>query len=174
MSINKFIGIGNICADVEIRTVGQSQVGKFNLAMTERFKKQDGTAGEQTEFLTCEVWGKESIFPFLKKGVQVYVEGPIRTEKWNDQNNQPHYSTKCRVQSIRLLSQAQQQSQPRQQSAPPAPQTYSQPAQPSRPGRGAQGQLPYQPYGAVANPPQQPPMAQQLDPSNYPGDLPFD
>lgn len=174
MSINKFIGIGNICADVEIRTVGQSQVGKFNLAMTERFKKQDGTAGEQTEFLTCEVWGKDSLFPFLKKGVQVYVEGPIRTEKWNDQNNQPHYSTKCRVQNIRLLSQVQQQPQPKQQSAPAAPQTYSQPAQPPRPSRGAQNPLPYQPYGAVANPPQQPNMAQQLDPSNYPGDLPFD
>lgn len=171
MSINKFIGIGNICADVEIRTVGQSQVGKFNIAMTERFKKQDGTAGEQTEFLTCEIWSRDSVLPYLKKGVQVYVEGPIRTEKWTDQNNQPRYSTKCRVQTINLLGQPQQQQAPRQQGRPAAPQTYSQPPQ-QQPRSGVPTQLPYQPYGAVAQP-QQPPMAQQLDPNSYPGDLPF-
>lgn len=197
MSINKFIGIGNLCADIEIRQVGQSQVGKVNLAMSERFKKQDGSVGENTEFITLEIWDKTSVFPYLKKGTQVYAEGSIRTDKWTDQNGQQHFATKVRVQNIQLVGQRPQQAQ---QPAPvqyqqPAPPQYQQPAQPQYqqpiPLAGYPGapQNPQQQsYAPIVTPPQapapqyqqpapapapQPPMAQQLDPNNYPGDLPF-
>ena len=157
------MAIGNLCANVEVRQVGQSNVGKFNLAMNERFKKQDGTVGEATEYLTCEVWGKDAFYPYLVKGQLVYLEGSIRTESWEDQNGQKHYSTKCRVQTIQLLGP-----KPQQQAAQPA-------QQPAWSASTAPPQPQYQPpYGAVAQPPKpQAPTQQQLDPNEYPGDLPF-
>ena len=181
------MGIGHICADVEVRQVGQSNVGTITLAMTERYTKQDGTKGEQTEFLKCELWGKDGIYPFLKKGCQVYVEGSIRTESWEDQNGQKRYATKCRVQSVQLLgskpttegqvtqaaAQTYAQQRPQQFSQPtysvPTPPQPRQVPQPPQPG--------YQPpYGPVAQPPIPPqtPMPQydpnDLPPNNYPGD----
>lgn len=170
MSINKFIGIGNLCADIEIRQVGQSQVGKVNLAMSERFKKQDGSVGENTEFITLEIWDKTSVFPYLKKGTPVYAEGSIRTDKWTDQNGQQHFATKVRVQNIQLVGQRPQQ--PAQQ--PPQPQ-YQQ--QQSYAPIATPPQAPAPQYQQPAPPPApapQPPMQQQLDPRNYPNDLPSD
>ncbi len=152
MSLNRFMGIGHICADVEVRQVGQSNVGKVTLAMSEKFKKQDGTVGEHTEFLTCDIWGKDAVYPFLKVGVQVYVEGSIRTETWDDPNGQKRYSTKVRVQNIQLLGsrpQAQQQPAQPQAHAGFSQPTYSQPQYqapaPPRPVQAPQPQMPPQP-----------------------------
>lgn len=178
------MGIGNICADVEVRQVGQSNVGSITLAMSEKFRKQDGTIGENTEFLKCEMWGKDAIYPYLKKGVQVYVEGTIRTESWDDQSGQRRYTTKVRVLNIQLLGNRPSVEQQVTQSAaqtyahqrPPqySQPSYSAPIPPQAPPAPMPPQPGYQPpYGAVAQPPVPPQPMNQPDPENYPGDLPF-
>lgn len=135
MSINKFIGIGNITRDAEVRTVGQSQVAKFGLAMNERYKKQDGTMAETTEFIDVEYWGNAGVHQYLVKGQMVYVEGSIRTEKWTGQDGQPRYTTKIRAMSVQLLGRPQQTQtapapQPQYQQAPaPQPQYNQAPPQ---------------------------------------------
>lgn len=202
MSVNKVILLGNLTSDPQVRVVGQSQVAAFGLATNERFKKADGTIVENTEFHNIELWGNAGVIQYLRKGTPVYIEGSIKTDKWQDQNGQNHSVTKIRAATLQLVGNKPQQAAPQQQyppypqyqqSAPPqgypgAPQpgyqqSYGAVAQPQMP---PQQQVPPMPQGAPfppqqqaapmppATPPGQPSMAQQLDPNNYPGDLPFD
>lgn len=131
MSLNKFMGIGNLTRNAEVRQVGQSTVARFGLAMSEKFKKQDGTLGENTEFLDIDLWGQPGVHPYLVKGQMVYVEGSIRTEKWNDQQGQPHSATRVRAHMVQLLGSRPQAAAPAPQPAAPqyqqahAPQQYA-------------------------------------------------
>lgn len=199
MSINKVILVGNLTKDAEIRTVGQQQVASFGLATSERFTDRNGQKQELTEFHNIELWGSAGVYPYLKKGTQVYVEGSIKTDKWTDQQGQPHEAKKIRAFTLQLVGQRPQQAQ---QSAPqqyqqPVPPQYQQPAQPQyqqpiHPAGypGAPQNPQQQSYAPIVTPPQAPaqqyqqpapppapavppPMAQQIDPNNYPGDLPF-
>lgn len=194
MSINKVILVGNLTKDAEIRTVGQQQVASFGLATSERFTDRNGQKQELTEFHNIELWGSAGAYPYLKKGTQVYVEGSIKTDKWTDQQGQPHEAKKIRAFTLQLVGQrpqqpAQQPPQPQYQQ--PVPPQYQQPIPPAGyPGApqnpqqqsyapiATPQQAPAQQYRQPAPPPApalvpQPPMAQQLDPNNYPGDLPF-
>ena len=134
MSINKVICIGNLTRDAEVRTVGQNQVAKVGLAMTEKFRKQDGTIGENTEFIDIEVWGQAGVYPYLLKGQMVYVEGSIKTQKWTGQDGAQHQQTFIKAASIQLLGQRPQAQQPAAAPraaapTPPAPQYPSAPPQ---------------------------------------------
>lgn len=179
MSINKVILVGNLTKDAEIRTVGQQQVASFGLATSERFTDRNGQKQELTEFHNIELWGNAGVYPYLKKGTQVYVEGSIKTDKWTDQQGQPHETKKIRAFTLQLVGQRPQQAQQ------PAPQQYQQPIPPAGyPGAPQNPQQ--QSYAPIVSPPMptvsaqqyqppvQPPMQQQLDPRNYPNDLPPD
>ena len=116
MSVNRFIGIGNITRDAEVRTVGQQQVAKFGLAMSEKYRKNDGTIGENTEFINVELWGQAGVHQYLVKGQMIYVDGSIKTDKWQGQDGQWHYETKVRAFSVQLIGARPQQQAPAQSS----------------------------------------------------------
>lgn len=103
--------LGNLTRDAEVRQVGQSQVAKTSVAVTEKFRKADGTFGESTEYFDVEIWDKAGIYPYLKKGSSVLVLGQIKTDKWQDQQGQNHESKKVRVQVIQLAGNKTQQQQ---------------------------------------------------------------
>jgi len=131
MSYQQITILGNLTRDAEVRQVGQSQVAKIGVAVSDRFRKQDGTIGESTEFFDAEIWDKAAVYPYLVKGQQVLVIGQFKTEKWTDQNGQPRETRKIRVLNIQLCGgkpQAQPQAQPA--AAPPAPGYAPQPAAP--------------------------------------------
>lgn len=192
MSLNKFIGIGNITRDAESRQVGQTTVAKFSIAMNEKFKKQDGTIGENTEYLDVEYWGNAAIHPYLTKGQLVYIEGPIKTEKWTGNDGVAKTSTKVRAMAIQLLgarkenAQAPVQPAPMQAPAPApaqAPYMNQAPPQVQYPGYPPQPGYPQQQYGQPVPPPpappqptqvpQYPPMNNPAYTQNNPDDLPF-
>lgn len=131
MSYQQITILGNLTRDAEVRQVGQSQVAKIGVAVSDRFRKQDGTMGESTEFFDAEIWDKAPVYPYLVKGQQVLIIGQFKTEKWTDQNGQPRETRKIRVLNIQLCGskpQAQPQAQPA--AAPPAPGYAPQPAAP--------------------------------------------
>ena len=189
MSINKFIGVGNITRDAEVRQVGQNNVAKFSIAMNEKFKKQDGTIGENTEYLDVEYWGNTNVHQFLTKGQLVYVEGPIKTEKWTGNDGVTKSSTKVRAMTIQLLGSKRENAQapaPAQPTPPqaPAPAPYPNqapyPQQPKYPGYQPQPGYPQVTYAqptppppTTAQPPQYPPMNSAAYTQNNPDDLPF-
>lgn len=108
-SVNKVILIGNLGKDPETRSFGNGgMVAKFPIATTEAYRDKDGNRVEQTEWHNIEVWGELAKIAeqYLRKGKQVFVEGSIRTETWED-NGVKKYSTKIRATNFTMLGSAQ-------------------------------------------------------------------
>ena len=104
--INKAIIVGNLGADVELRyTQSGTPVASFRVATTERWKGQDGQMQEQTEWHSCNAWGKlaEICGKYLQKGSKVYIEGSINTRKWQDKTGADRYSTEIKVREMKML-----------------------------------------------------------------------
>lgn len=107
-SLNKWIGIGNLGRDPEMRTFPSGdQVANVTLATTDKWKdKQSGEPREHTEWHRLVFNGRlaEIAGQYLRKGSQVYVEGSIRTRKWQDQaTGQDRYATEVRVDQMQML-----------------------------------------------------------------------
>jgi len=99
--INKVILIGNLGADPEVRfTQSGEGIANVSLATSEAWKdKQTGEAKEKTEWHRVVFFGKlaETVQHYLRKGSKVYVEGQLRTRKWQAQDGQDRYTTEIVV-----------------------------------------------------------------------------
>ena len=89
--INKFIGIGNLTKDPESKTLGEYVKCSFPIAIN--------STKDEVIFLDVESWGKtaENCKKYITKGSQVYVEGMIKINKWEDKSGnkrQKYYSPK--------------------------------------------------------------------------------
>lgn len=105
-SVNKVILIGNLGADPEIRHLPSGDmVANLRLATTEKFKDKSGTAQEATEWHSVAFFGKnaEICEQYLKKGGAVYIEGSLRTRKWQDKTGADRYSTEIRGDRMQML-----------------------------------------------------------------------
>ena len=107
-SLNKVQLIGNLGRDPEIRTFPSGdQVANVTLATTDRWKdKQSGEMREHTEWHRLVFNGRlaEIVGQYLRKGAQIYVEGSLRTRKWQDQaTGQDRYATEIRVDELQML-----------------------------------------------------------------------
>ncbi len=110
-SVNKWIGIGNLGKDPEMRyTASGEAICNFSIACTDSWKdKQTGEKKEMTEWVRISFFGKlaEISGQYLKKGSQVYIEGSLRTRKWTDQNGQERYTTEIRGEEMKMLGSRQ-------------------------------------------------------------------
>ncbi|MFJ4291255.1 single-stranded DNA-binding protein [Cupriavidus sp. NPDC089707] len=106
-SVNKVILVGNLGADPEVRYMPSGDaVANIRIATTDRFKdKQTGDMKEATEWHRISFFGKlaEIAGQYLKKGSSVYIEGRIRTRKWQDQSGQDKYSTEIVADQMQML-----------------------------------------------------------------------
>lgn len=133
-SVNKVIIVGNLGADPESRFAPSGDaVCNISVATTESWKdKQTGEKKEATEWHRVGFYGKlaEIAGQYLKKGSQVYIEGSLRTRKWQDKTGQDRYTTEIRGDVMKMLggkpegqqhsAAPRQQAPQRQQTAPPA------------------------------------------------------
>ena len=105
--INKVILIGNLGQDPEVRALPSgSSIANLRIATTESWKdKQSGEAKEQTEWHTVVLFGRtaEVAAEYLRKGSQIYVEGRIRTRKWQDKSGNDRYSTEIVGNDMQML-----------------------------------------------------------------------
>jgi len=115
-SVNKWIGIGNLGRDPEMRyTASGEAICNFSIACTENWKdKQTGEKKEMTEWVRISFFGKlaEIAGQYLKKGSQVYIEGSLRTRKWTDKDGQERYTTEIRGEEMKMLGSRQGQGAP--------------------------------------------------------------
>lgn len=99
--INKVILIGHLGQDPELRYIPNGgAVTNLTLATSESWRdKQTGESREITEWHRVVIFGKlaEIAGEYLKKGSQVYIEGQLRTRKWQDQSGQDRYTTEITV-----------------------------------------------------------------------------
>jgi single-strand DNA-binding protein len=105
-SVNKVILIGNLGADPEVRYLPSGDaVTNIRLATSETWKDKNGEKQERTEWHRVAFFGKlaEIAGEYLKKGSQVYVEGSLRTRKWQDKEGQDRYTTEIVAERMQML-----------------------------------------------------------------------
>ena len=105
--VNKVILIGNLGADPETRFMPSGgAVTNIRLATSETWKdRQTGQQQERTEWHRVVFFNKlgEIAGEYLKKGSKVYVEGSIRTRKWQGQDGQDRYTTEIVANEMQML-----------------------------------------------------------------------
>lgn len=137
--INKVILVGNLGADPDTRYMPNGgAVTNLSLATSESWKdKQTGEPKERTEWHKVAMFGRlaEISAEYLRKGSQVYIEGKIRTRKWQDKDGNDRWTTEVIADEMQMLGG--------RGGGGGAPmggnEGYSQPSQPAQPSRGGGG-----------------------------------
>lgn len=105
--INKAIIIGRLGADPELRkTQTGISVCTLSLATSETWKdKTTGEPKERAEWHRVVLWNRlaEIAAQYLEKGARIYIEGPLRTRKWTDQNGVDRFTTEIHAQQMQML-----------------------------------------------------------------------
>lgn len=177
--VNKVILVGNLGQDPEVRYMPNGgAVANITLATSESWRdKQTGENKEITEWHRVVLFGKlaEVAGEYLRKGSQVYIEGQLRTRKWQDQGGQDRYTTEVVVNvggTMQMLGgrgngatgqtgqqfSGQQSSQPQQQPGASG--------NGGKGGKGGRGTAQSQPE------PQAPPQG-NYPPADFDDDIPF-
>lgn len=128
-SLNQVNLIGRLGQDPEFKALQNGGVANLSLATSEKWR--DKTTGEQkeaTEWHRVVVYGKlaEICRDYLAKGSLIYIEGSLKTRKWQDQSGAERYTTEIQARNMRILSSnnggqqqqgggQQQRQQPQQQ-----------------------------------------------------------
>ncbi len=106
-SVNKVILIGNLGEDVKMHYFDANAcIGRFSVATSDTYTQKDsGERVTQTEWHNVVTRNKlaELCEKYLKKGDKVYVEGKLKTRKWDD-NGQTKYQTEVVAENIQFLS----------------------------------------------------------------------
>ena len=106
MGVNKFIAIGNLGKDPEVKNLqNDNKVASFSIGISETWKDKSGEKKQYTEWVNCVTWGKLAgiVEKYLKKGSKVYIEGKIKTESY-EKEGQTRYITKINVSSLEMLN----------------------------------------------------------------------
>lgn len=105
--VNKVIIVGHLGADPETRAMPSgSTVANLRIATTENWKdRQSGEQQERTEWHRVALFGRlaEVAAEYLRKGSQVYIEGSLRTRKWQDKQGNERYSTEIVANDMQML-----------------------------------------------------------------------
>lgn len=122
--VNKVILVGRLGDAPEVRYMPNGKaVANLSLATSESWKNQQGEVQELTEWHRLTMYGRlgEIAGEYLAKGAQIYVEGKLRTRKWQDQQGQDRYTTEIIVDNMQMLGgrSGAQSNPPAQQSSNP-------------------------------------------------------
>ncbi|MDG6897263.1 single-stranded DNA-binding protein [Actinobacillus delphinicola] len=105
--VNKVIIVGNLGADPEVRTMPNgSAVANISVATSENWiDKNTNERREITEWHRIVFYRRQAeiVGEYLRKGSKVYVEGRLRTRKWQDQNGQDRYTTEIQGDVLQML-----------------------------------------------------------------------
>jgi len=105
-SVNKVILVGNLGADPDTRYLPSGEaVTNIRIATTETWKDKSGERQERTEWHNIAFFGRlaEIAAEYLKKGRSVYVEGRLRTRKWQDKDGNDRYTTEIVASEMQML-----------------------------------------------------------------------
>src|SRR5690625_2086255 len=104
MSLNRWIGVGRLTRDVDLRyTQSGKAVGNFTLAVNRPFKNQQGE--NEADFINCVAWGKqaENLAQYMKKGNQVAGDGRIQTRTYDDKDGKTVFVTEIIAEYVQFL-----------------------------------------------------------------------
>lgn len=135
-SVNKVILVGHLGKDPETRYMPNGDpVANITVATSEQWTdKATNEKKEATEWHRVVFFRRlaEIVGQYLKKGSQVYIEGALKTRKWQDKDGQDRYTTEIVADEMKMLGK-------KEGNSPPAAGSATPPAQRERPAAGAQG-----------------------------------
>ena len=105
-SLNRVTLIGRLGKDPETRTIPTGKkVAHFSLAVSERWKSAQGENKENTEWVNVEAWARlgDICQQYLHKGKLIYLEGRLKTDKYEDKSGETKYFTKVVATSMQML-----------------------------------------------------------------------
>lgn len=107
LDLNRVTIIGRCASDLDVKkieTTGTSVVN-FTVATNRKYKNKDGNLLEEAEYHRCVAYGNSAdvLGKYLIKGKKVYVEGRLKTRKWQDSNGNDRYSTEIIVENFIFL-----------------------------------------------------------------------
>ena len=121
--INKVIIVGNLGNDPETRAMPSgTAVTNLSVATNESWKdKQTGEQKDRTEWHKVAMFGRlaEIAAEYLRKGSQVYIEGKLRTRKWQDQNGNDRWTTEVVADEMQMLGGRAGSGAPAMHDSPP-------------------------------------------------------
>lgn len=148
--VNKVILIGNLGADPETRAMPNGNTAcNIRIATSEQWKdKESGENKERTEWHNVAAFGKlaEIMGEYLQKGSKVYIEGSLRTRKWEDKQGNDRYTTEIIANEMQMLDGRPQGNDQQER---PARQQQSRGR--SRPARQQMDDLPDDQYDQAAD-----------------------
>jgi len=122
--VNKVIVVGNLGQDPETRYMPSgSAVTNLRVATNESWKdKQTGEQKDRTEWHSVAMFGRlaEIAAEYLRKGSQVYIEGKLRTRKWQDKEGHDRYTTEIIADEMQMLGGRSGGGAPAMSDSPPA------------------------------------------------------
>lgn len=108
---NKVILVGNLTRDVELRYMPSGNaVATLGMATNRRYKKQDGSQGDDTCFIDVKLFGRtaEVANQYLRKGSKVLIEGKLTYETWSDQTGAKRSRHTVTAESMQMLDTRQE------------------------------------------------------------------
>jgi len=100
----KLIAIGHLGKDATTNTVNSKTVINFSVCHTEKYKDAQGVQQSKSVWIECSQWtDKAGIVPYLKKGIQVYVEGQPEAQSYQTNDGRTGVKLALRVSSVQLL-----------------------------------------------------------------------
>lgn len=114
MNVNKFIGIGRLGQDPELKQINQDfKVVNFSMAFSESYTNKSGEKVENTDWLNFQSSNRtaEVIEKYVKKGDQLYVEGKVKTRSW-EKDGVKQYATFIQIDLVQLFPKLKQEEHP--------------------------------------------------------------
>lgn len=123
-SVNKCTFIGNATRDPEVRylTSGEA-VANLSIACNETWKGKDGSKQESVEFVNLVFYKRmaEIVGEYVKKGASIYVEGKMKTRKWEDKEGKDRYTTEIVCHEMKMLGGKSDKAQSKKDDEPYPP-----------------------------------------------------
>ena len=119
--VNKVILVGNLGTDPEVKTFEDgNKLATIAIATSEKYKDREGNLQERTEWHNVVLYRRlaELAEQYLSKGRQVYIEGKLRTRKWQDKDGNDRYTTEILAREMTFLGGNQSDGAGQRSSAP--------------------------------------------------------
>ena len=114
-TLNKIMLIGNAGQDAEMRyTTNGDSVASFTMAVNNNFTNREGQQIDETEWFRINVWGRRAEFvsSYIKKGMQVYAEGRLKSNLYQDNAGETKVSLDVNAFDVQIVQDPQQQNNP--------------------------------------------------------------
>ena len=105
-NFNKVIVAANLVSDPELKTVGDSNVVRFRVAINRKFTTKSGEKKEESTYIDCEMWGARSsvIAEYLTKGDPILLEGHLKQENWESKDGEKRSKIIVSVEDFEFMS----------------------------------------------------------------------